>query len=251
MTTLCFRRWAGVTPRRAVVCLLAACGGAAACVWFFCVRAEPAAAPTVVAQRAPWKHGRMPGSERLSLERKLQLFANGGVTLAPGMSVSDLLRSFPRDQYESDWQLLAISLGAELEDGSGRHLSDQLWHFDAECIEDRGAYVAIAARFATLAGGALPLQEISDEVDIEAGRARLSFRLDGARHEWDAEVNEDWADPSILSRFARLLRQRSAAAGKRFTYLDLGGQDCLIGCATPTQLDALRRASHLDWVWLE
>jgi len=37
---------------------------------------------------------------------------------------------------------------------------------------------------------------------------------------------------------------------KRFTYLDLGGQDCLIGCCTPRQLASLNKNTGLNFEWL-
>jgi hypothetical protein len=36
----------------------------------------------------------------------------------------------------------------------------------------------------------------------------------------------------------------------RFTGPDLGGQNCLIGCATAEQFNALRKQTGLDFEWL-
>jgi hypothetical protein len=35
-----------------------------------------------------------------------------------------------------------------------------------------------------------------------------------------------------------------------FTYLDLGGQNCLIGFSSPDELKGLRKATGLDFQWL-
>jgi hypothetical protein len=70
-------------------------------------------------------------------------------------------------------------------------------------------------------------------VDFDSGRAGLSFELRGTTHRWPAKVTDDWVDPTILSRLAELLRGQRC--GKRFTYIDLGGQGCLIGCSTAEQ----------------
>ena len=69
--------------------------------------------------------------------------------------------------------------------------SNQVWHFDAECIEDHGSYKAIANRMVTLAQGALPLEQIKDFVDIENGTALLSFTLESIAQKWLAKVEDD------------------------------------------------------------
>jgi hypothetical protein len=61
-------------------------------------------------------------------------------------------------------------------------------------------------------------------------------------------VQEDWLDPQVMSNFAALLEDQDTE--KRFTYLDLPGRECLIGCATPEQLAALRKTTGLDFEWL-
>lgn len=53
---------------------------------------------------------------------------------------------------------------------------------------------------------------------------------------------------TILSRLAQLLE--SWQAGRRFTYIGLKGQDCLIGCATPKQLDMQAKTTGLEVEWL-
>jgi hypothetical protein len=67
----------------------------------------------------------------------------------------------------------------------------------------------------------------------------------GSEHE---KVDDDWVDPYIFPRFTELLVVRNA--GKRFTYIDLGGQDCLIGCATPGQRALLESKTGLKVDWL-
>ncbi len=99
-----------------------------------------------------------------------------------------------------------------------------------------------------MAQGLLPLQQIDDFVDIESGAAWLSFVLDGQLQKWIAKVNDDWVDPSILSRFAKLLESRATA--RCFTYVDLKGQDCLIGCVTKGERAWLSANTGLTFEWL-
>jgi hypothetical protein len=99
-----------------------------------------------------------------------------------------------------------------------------------------------------MAGGDLPLTDVQDFVDLEAETVWVAFSLDGAAHRWTCKVDDDWVDPSVLTRFADLLAKRNT--GRRFTYLDLGGQDCILGCFTEAERSRLRRVTRLEWDWL-
>ena len=179
-----------------------------------------------------------------SLEQQLRDLGAPGVRVLPEATPEALLKDWSRAQFdEAPYMLAVIALGGDLPP-----LSENLWHFDTECIEDHGAYVTIAERFRDLARGDLPLVEIEDYVDVEEGEARLSFKMDGAQHQWNCGVEDDWVDATVLSRLAELLSKR--ATEKRFTYLDTGGQDCVIGCFTDDELTRLRKVTGLDWRWL-
>ena len=62
------------------------------------------------------------------------------------------------------------------------------------------------------------------------------------------KVDDDWVDTKVLTQFAELLEGRRA--GKRFTYIDLKAQDCLVGCATEEQREWLRAQTGLAVEWL-
>jgi len=190
---------------------------------------------------------------RVSLEEQLRVLEKGGITLAPRVRPESLMLSCTREQFEEDpYRALLSVLGQEAEDESQAsetgYPSNHIWHFDTECIEDHGDYKKIASRMVTLAQGALRLEQIEDFVDVEKGVAWLSFTMNGTVEKWIAKVDSDWVDPTILSRLAQLLD--SAQADRRFTYVDLRGQDCLIGCSTPTQREWLERSTGLKLVWL-
>jgi hypothetical protein len=181
-----------------------------------------------------------------SLEEQLQILEECGIYRRPGISVDHLLATEDRGRFEAEPFLLAlVMLGSETEEPPYERLSDHVWHLDTECIEDHGSYAAIAERMRDLSQEDLPITAITDYVDLEEGVAWLEFELDGQRVHWEPEVQDDWVDPTILSRFAELLTSRGT--GRRFTYLDLKGQDCVIGCSTAAQLGALRQKTGLDF----
>jgi hypothetical protein len=182
------------------------------------------------------------GRSSPSLDEQLDTLASCGVKLAEGVDRREVVGERSPSDFEADPFRLAIAQMA--------HLSNDLWHFDTECIEGPGAYVSIAASFAALAQGDLPLQAIEDGVDIENDEAWIQFMLDGQTYRWEAAVEGDWVDATILGRFAALLTQRTAGR-RRFTYIDHGGgQDCIIGCSTPEQLEQLREKTGLEVTWL-
>jgi len=184
----------------------------------------------------------VPDRNATSLEDQLAILRSCGIRLAPGVEPSALTRWISASEFEADpFRLALVTMG--------NALSDDIWHFDTECIEGDGAYTSIAKRLVTLARDDLPLESIEDHVDIDEGNAWIQFHLDGEQHHWIAAVQDDWVDPAILSRFASLLAQRSAN-GRRFTYIDLGGQDCLIGCATAEQKAKLQEHTGLKVDWL-
>lgn len=79
------------------------------------------------------------------------------------------------------------------------------------------ASVAIAERFRDLAAPDLPLVDIEDHVDIDAGEARLSFKLDGTDYQWawgaDAAGESHRSIEQVLERLARLPSVGSKVAG--------------------------------------
>lgn len=186
---------------------------------------------------------------RLSLEEQIQALAECGIVLRQGLTIDDLLASFNREQFVKDPFLLTLCvLGGTMEQPPYKPISEDIWHLDTECIWDGGDYVTIAERMRDLAKGNLPIRDIKDHVDIQKQSAWLSFSLDEKKIQWEAIVNEDWIDPSILTRFAELLAARESS--RRFIYLDLGGQDCIIGCSSPEQLEAVKQKTGLPFRWL-
>ena len=77
----------------------------------------------------------------------------------PGISRDDLLHSLGGTMESAvDWVQLLCVLGSEVERGDFERISDDIWHFDAECIEDHGDYLRVVERFVILAKGALALE---------------------------------------------------------------------------------------------
>lgn len=187
-------------------------------------------------------------NRNMSLYAQLDQLERCGIVLNGGVGIADLLARCGERRYETDpfRQLLAV-LGGET-DTERTPLCNALWHLRVDCIGGPGDYAHIAQRTAILAGGALTITGISDEFDWAAGVAWLRFRVGDEQVSWPARIREHWIDPGVFSRFVVLLEAQDTP--RRFTYLDLGGQDALLGCATPQQFAELRRRTGLRFQWL-
>ena len=188
-------------------------------------------------------------NRNMSLYDQLDALAECGIAPRAGIGPAELLTRHRERAYEtSPFKLLLAELGAESEKPPHQPMSDSVWHMRAECAARDGDYVVIAHRMATLAGDVLPIESAHDEFDLRRGVAWLSFTLRGEPYRWPAKIEERWIDPNILSRFAALLEAQDNSL--RYTCLDLGGQDCLIACATDEQFAALRKVTGLAFEWL-
>jgi hypothetical protein len=181
-----------------------------------------------------------------TLAEAIAQLGRSGVCLAPGVVLDDILSSLNGDENTpvDKIQLLCV-LGGESEVGDAGLLSYDVWHFDAECIEDHGDYGRLVDRFRNLAGADLPITNITDYVDIEEHTAWIEFTIDGKREHWDLTVDNDWMDPALYTRFQRLLSSRSA---RRFMICALG-QDSLVLCGDEARRRAVSEFSGLQFRW--
>lgn len=123
-----------------------------------------------------------------------------------------------------------------------------MWDFDTEAIEDHGAYVDILKNMERISRGELKFENLKDYVDVEKGKAWVSFSIKGAKYHWDLKVNDDWVDEQLFSKLASLTL--SLKTKGRYTYFYTGGQDALIGYETPESKEAIVKATGLKIVWL-
>jgi hypothetical protein len=174
-----------------------------------------------------------------TLEEKLATLEKCGLTLKAPFTVDELLKSWDREEYEKDgYESVLMGLGMTEEQEPWRDHSGNIWNFDTEAIQDNGDYKRIAERMVELSQGGLILENIKDHVEVEKGQAWLSFTFKGKPIKVDLAVKDDWVDATIFARFVELLKQSDPS--KIYIYYDLGGQDCLIGCATKENFACLK-----------
>ena len=156
----------------------------------------------------------------MTLEQQLAKLAELGLTLDPGITVDDILHSFDRRDYEErPFDLILFVLGIEVERAPwGRAVCSRVWNFDTECINSTGDYVHIVKRLCQVAGRPDFLKDISDFVDIDAGKAWLKYKVNGTERNWPVEVNDDWADTLTLNYVMDDIERD----GRRFYFKDNG-----------------------------
>ena len=188
-----------------------------------------------------------PNKPTVAVSSGLKQLAEIGVHIRQKIPVEEVLRSLGAGmESDVDCVSLLCVLGSEIKRADFERVSDDIWHFDAECIEDHGAYVSILDRFVILSKGVLPITNVRDFVDVQEGQAWVEFSLDGKKEHWDLEVSDDWVDPNLYSRLQALAVARGA--GKRFFIAGLG-QDSLISFGDDVMRKQLSTFSGLEFQW--
>jgi hypothetical protein len=185
----------------------------------------------------------------VSFSEQLRTFQKLGFNLNFGISSSDIDRWSGEKEFENPpYIMLYITLGQTTEREPWTPLTDRVWNFDTEAIEDHGDYVAIMKNLERISRGELKFQNLKDYVDVEGKKAWVSFSVKNNSYKWDLKVDGDWADPALFTKVVQLTKTLKTKG--HYTYFNTGGQDAVIGYETPENLDAIIRATGLRIEWL-
>lgn len=177
----------------------------------------------------------------MPLEQQLQALAECGIRLSPAAGVDDLFMFHAREVHEAaPFKELIPTLGFDMERDAFGPICQRLWMCDHERIEDHGAYADVIARLQQMSEGCLPITGITDHVDIEAEVAWVAFDLAGSRIRWDAEVDNDWLDPTVVVRFDELLRAHQKPFRIYANHTEFG-QSAFYACLTPAEFERFRK----------
>ncbi|MEL7068505.1 MAG: hypothetical protein AAGN15_07615 [Cyanobacteria bacterium J06581_3] len=136
----------------------------------------------------------------MRLEQQIAVLSDLGLSLNQGVTIDDLLYSFPRKAYEKDpFELILFMLGAEVErEPWGRFVCARAYNLDMECINQTGDYVHIFTQLARVADATHRITHPQDFIDFETNQAWLKYVIDGRQRHWNIELCNDWADPMVI-----------------------------------------------------
>jgi hypothetical protein len=182
-----------------------------------------------------------------TVEAMLAELATAGIALRPSISAEQLVAQYTRAKIEKDgFELLLAAMGDEQFDPKTfavlDPLSDDVWHFDTEAIEDHGSYVRIVENCRRMTGGDLKFEGVRDYVDVGEKIAWLELSTNGRNERVELKVDNDWVDPMIFAKLVEWLYETGST--RRFAMQGLG-QDLLLICKPPEQTRAINTVTGL------
>ena len=184
---------------------------------------------------------------KVPLEIQLQHLSDLGISLNDCVCIDDILEQMDRNEIESaPYTGLLVALGSEVpvSENEWTPLSNNIWYFDTECIEDNGIYVQIMQRLMKMTQGKLKIINLKDYVDVEKEEAWIEFELEKETVRWDLEVDNDWFDANLLCKLNLLLKDMSSDKMYAVAVLD---QTCLIGFFEEKQVKQLNDITGLKF----
>jgi hypothetical protein len=145
---------------------------------------------------------------KASLDIKLERLDRLGIQPKDTDFVEWIYNEWGKDRLESDpYTLLLFSLGGEREvENTWEPLSEDIYSFDTECVEDDDSYKDVLKRLVAITKGELSISNISSTVNHEDSTASLSFIFNGVNYKWNLEYDDDWFDCTVLTKINKLLR---------------------------------------------
>lgn len=150
--------------------------------------------------------------DKISLETQLEKLASLGIYPKDEDFMEWISDEWGRDSVEYDpYNLLLFSLGGEREvDNTWKPLSEEVYSFDTECVEDDDSYQIVLERLVALTKGEVEISDISSMVNHEDGTSSLSFRYKDNNYQWDLDYEDDWFDHAVISKINGLLKETNS-----------------------------------------
>jgi len=147
------------------------------------------------------------------IEEQLRALAEFGIRPRHDDYPEWICHEWGKEAVESDpYNLMLYSLGGERErdGGSWERLSDDIYSFDTECVEDEDVYTTTLERLAALSKGVFSIANAHSAVDHDGQKASVSFTHKGTNHQWSLKYDDDWFDRDVINRINRLLKENGS-----------------------------------------
>ncbi len=183
------------------------------------------------------------------VKQQLKIFKSLGFVLNEGVSDEDVYQMWGSETYKgyNPFTLLYIHLGSTMEKEPWTPITNQVWYFDTEAIEDSGSYVNILKNLERISQGEIKFSNVSDTIDFENEKASVCFDLNGESYKYDLEFDSDWADPRLFTNIVELTKKYETK--RKFTYFGIS-QDLVIGYSSEEELMEINKKTQLGITWL-
>jgi len=151
---------------------------------------------------------------KISVEEQLNTLIGLGIKPKYDDYVDWICDEWGRETVETDpYNLMLFSLGGERETDDGETwelLSDDIYSFDTECVEDDNIYEVVLGRLATLSKGKFNISNLHSTVDHDCKKAAVSFAYNSADYKWDLKYDDDWFDCDTIGKINLLLKNNGS-----------------------------------------
>lgn len=146
------------------------------------------------------------------LKRMLDRLAELGIKAKDDDFTDWIVKEWGYERIASDpYGLLLYTLGGERESGEEwLPLSNDIYSFDTECVED-DAYEEVLRRLSAITKGEVILEHMKSNVDHEKEVVELSFTYGNKTYHWKPEYQTDWFDQNVIRKLNHLLREQNSA----------------------------------------
>ncbi|MBP2000296.1 hypothetical protein J2Z69_001315 [Paenibacillus shirakamiensis] len=179
---------------------------------------------------------------RPSLACQYKDLASIGITLKEKFELSQITM-LPSIEYKKlPYLLLLMDLGGEfvLENNSFEYLSQDIWYFDQECIDDPNDYISIVERIVDLTKNDLEMQQL--HIYEEQGKVWMTLNVNSKAYRYDFYMNDDWVDLGVFRFFSDILKVEGSH--RWFFYSDIDPH-LLVGAFTNNQWHALNQRLNI------
>lgn len=146
------------------------------------------------------------------IQNKLDILAGMGIRAKDEDFIEWLLEDWGKDRDESDLftEVLYSLFGEREVNGIWTPLSDDVYWFDEECIEDDSDYECIIKRLSEITKGELSLRNIKAAIDHDNRAVSLSFEHNKVKYDWNPCYRYDWFDENIITKMNGLLQEQGS-----------------------------------------
>lgn len=189
---------------------------------------------------------KIPLVRKISIEEQINTLSKLSIKPNHDQFIEWLCDDWGREAVESDpYNLLLFALGGERELNGWESLSDDVYSFDTECVEDDDVYQVIFKHLSVLSKGDFNISDVSSEVNHDYKKASISFSFFKNKYSWQLKYNDDWFDCDVISRINYLIKDNGSSS---FFYTCSPDQTLLVVFTSHEIIEELNRLITVPFV---